>query len=189
RMMTGVFSYFNNDATNIRNIAEYGGGALMDIGCYFVMTSRFIFGRDAIRVMASMDLDPEFGTDRLTSMVIDYGDGATFAGTCATQMAPSQQIQIAGTKGRIEIEIPFNAPANEPAWFTVEGRDRRRERLDTVKCDQYTIQGDRFAAAVLDGDDVAYPLEASLACTKVIDALFESARASQWVDLVAEVVS
>jgi predicted dehydrogenase len=180
--MTGVFSYFNNDPANIRNIEAYGGGALMDIGCYFVMTSRFIFGRDPVRVIAWMDLDPEFGTDRCTSMVLDYG-GATFAGTCATQMAPSQQIQIAGAKGRIEIEIPFNAPQNEPAWFTVEGRKGGKERLDTVRCDQYTIQGDRFSMAVLEDRDVVYPLEDSVACMRVIDALFESARAGHWVEL------
>jgi len=186
RAMTGVFSYFNDDATNIRNLLECGGGALMDIGCYFVMTSRFIFGREPVRAIASMEIDPEFGTDRLTSMVIDYG-GPTFAGTCATQMSPSQRIQIAGTKGRMEIEIPFNAPQNEPAWFTVEGRKGVVERLDTQRCDQYTIQGDRFAAAVLDGTDVVYPLEESVGNMRVIDALFESVRSSGWVDLGRQV--
>ena len=38
------FSYFNDDLSNIRNIAETGGGALYDIGCYPINLSRMLFG-------------------------------------------------------------------------------------------------------------------------------------------------
>jgi predicted dehydrogenase len=191
RAMTGVFSYFNDDPSNIRNVAAYGGGALMDIGCYFVMTSRMVFGREPERVFATMDMDPRFGTDRLTTMVLDYGRGATFGGTCGTQMAPCQRIQILGTRGHVEIEIPVNAIPNEPAWLTVEGvpsiAGGARERIHTVACDQYTVQGDRFADAVQGGGPQPYPLEESLGNMRVIDALFQSARLGGWIDMRAEV--
>ncbi len=177
RAMTGVFSYHNDDPANIRNIVESGGGALFDIGCYFVMTSRFIVGREPRRVVAAMERDPTFGTDRLTSMILDYGD-ATFAGTCATQMAPSQRIQIAGTIGRVEIELPFNPIANEPAWVVRDG-----ERTATPPCDQYRIQGDRFAEALRDDRPQPYPLEESVANMRVIDALARSAASDAWVAL------
>jgi predicted dehydrogenase len=189
RAMVGVFSYFNDDAGNIRNVAGFGGGALLDIGCYFVMTSRLIFGREPVRVLAWMERDPAFGVDRLTSMVLDFGD-ATFSGTCATQMAPSQRIHITGTRGRVEIEIPFNAVPDVPAWFVCEGIDGRPdagpERRATVACDQYTIQGDRFAEAIRTGGAQPYALEESVANMRVIDNLFRSAAGGEWVALQAE---
>jgi len=184
RAMTGVFSYFNDDGANIRNVAAYGGGALMDIGCYLVMTSRLMFGRDPVRVQALVSRDPRFGTDRLTSMLLDY-EGATFAGTCATQMAASQHIQVSGTHGRIEIEVPFNPAPDEPAWLTFEKTGRSHEpgeRIATAPCNQYTIQGDRFAASVLDGVEQVYALEESVANMRVIDALVDSARTGRWTE-------
>jgi predicted dehydrogenase len=184
RAMTGVFSYHNDDASNIRNVAAYGGGALLDIGCYFVMTSRLIFGREPVRVLAAMDVDPRFGVDRLTSMVLDFG-GPTFSGACATQMAPSQRIMIAGTRGRVEIEIPFNAVPGEPAWIVVEGVTGATAdlggRTATRPCDQYRIQGDQFSEAMRTGHPQAYALEESVGNMRVIDALFRSAATGGWV--------
>jgi predicted dehydrogenase len=191
RAITGTFSYFNNDAANIRNVAEYGGGALMDIGCYFVMTSRMVVGREPVRVMATMDIDPAFGTDRLTSMVLDFG-GVTFAGTCGTQLAACQRITVLGTTGRVDVEIPVNAIPNEPAWLTVEGVHAHaagaKTRISTVACDQYTVQGDRFSAAVLDGGEQPYPLEESIGNMRTIDALFTSARKGEWIEMMTEVI-
>ncbi|HKV98925.1 MAG TPA: Gfo/Idh/MocA family oxidoreductase [Vicinamibacterales bacterium] len=182
--MIGAFSYYNADPLNIRNIAAYGGGALFDIGCYFVMTARFIFGREPTRVMALMDRDPEFETDRLTSMVLDFG-GATFVGTCATQMTPFQRIQILGSEARLEVEIPFNAPPDRACKLFFDARGvlggSSVETIEIEACDQYTIQGDRFAEAIQEGLPEVYPLEESLANFRVIDALFRSAQDGNWV--------
>src|SRR5215510_9535929 len=109
RSVMGYFSYFNDDPQNIRNIPEIGGGALMDIGCYLINTSRLIFGEEPRRVMGLIELDPTLKTDRLTSMILDYPSGQAI-GTCSTQMSAYQRIHIFGTTGHIEIEIPFNAP-------------------------------------------------------------------------------
>ncbi len=184
RGMVGAFSYYNADPTNIRNIAAYGGGALFDIGCYLVMLSRFIFGREPTRVVAMMDRDPEFETDRLTSMTLDFS-GATFVGTCATQMTPYQRIQILGTDARLEIEIPVNAPPDRPCRLLYDARGElgggSLETIEIETCDQYTIQGDRFSQAVREHLPLAYPLEESLANFRVIDALFRSAQDEDWV--------
>jgi predicted dehydrogenase len=182
--MIGAFSYYNADPLNIRNVAAYGGGALFDIGCYFVMTARFIFEQEPRRVMAVMDRDPEFDTDRLTSMVLDFG-GATFVGTCATQMTPYQRVQILGSEARVEIEIPFNAPPDRACRLFFDARGviggSSVETIEIAACDQYTIQGDRFSEAIQDGLPEVYPLEESLANFRVIDALFRSAQDEGWV--------
>jgi predicted dehydrogenase len=111
RSMLGVFSYFNRDPNNIRSIPEWGGGGLMDIGCYLINTSRFIFEREPARVIGVLDRDPDLGIDRMASILLDFGAGHS-AGTCSTQMVFFQRMQIFGTRGRIEIEIPFNAPGS-----------------------------------------------------------------------------
>jgi predicted dehydrogenase len=134
--------------------------------------------------MALMDRDPEFETDRLTSMVLDFG-GATFVGTCATQMTPYQRVQILGSEARLEIEIPFNAPPDRRCRLLFDARGvlggSSVETMEIEACDQYTIQGDRFSEAIQDGLPEVYPLEESLANFRVIDALFRSAQDGGWV--------
>ncbi len=109
RSILGVFSYFNRDPANVRHTPEYGGGGLLDIGCYLINTSRFMFGREPQRVIGVLEYDPDFRIDRLATIMLDFGDGHA-AGTCSTQMVFHQRMHIFGTRGRIEIEIPFNAP-------------------------------------------------------------------------------
>jgi predicted dehydrogenase len=183
RSMLGLFSYFNRDPRNIRNIAEYGGGGLMDIGCYPIFTSRFIFGEEPRRVSAMMEPDPEMRTDRLTSAILDYPSGQAIF-TCSTQLAPYQRMQILGTKGRIEIEIPFNAPPDRPTRLWVDeggdlfGAGIRTEEFAT--CDQYTLQGDAFSRAVRGEGEVPVPLESAVANMRVIEAVARAAKSGRW---------
>jgi len=183
RTVLGAFSYFNTDAKNIRNVAEYGGGALLDIGCYPVTMSRFLFRREPARVSAMVDRDPFLGTDRFTSAVLDFNPGqAVF--TCSTQLVPYQSIQILGTRGRIHIMIPFNAPPDKPCQIVVDngkdvfGSGARVEEFPV--CDQYTIQGDLFSKAILDGGPVPVPLEDSLWNMAALEAIFRSAKSAKW---------
>ncbi len=183
RAIAGAFSYFNRDASNIRNIPDYGGGGLMDIGCYPITTSRFLFDREPSRVVGLFDRDPDMNTDRLTSALLDFGSGHGVF-TCSTQLVPYQRMQILGTTGRIEIEIPFNAPPDRPCRIYIDdgsdlsGRSARVEEF--AVCDQYTIQGDLFSQAILNDGPVAVPLENALGNMAVIDALFRSGKTSRW---------
>jgi predicted dehydrogenase len=179
RTIQSFFSYYNVDPGNIRNVAEIGGGALMDIGCYCISLSRFIFGAEPRRVLGIVEYDPQFQVDRLTSGILDFGRGtSTF--TCSTQLTPYQRVNIYGTEGRVEIEIPFNAPPDRPCkmWHQ-HGSEIEEIVLDI--CDQYTIQGDRFSQAVLNDTDVPTPLEDAVANMKVIEALVRSAESGTWV--------
>lgn len=179
RTIQSFFSYFNTDANNIRNKADIGGGAMMDIGCYNVSLSRFIFGVEPQRLLGIVERDPQFQTDRLSSGVLDFGRGtATF--TCSTQLSPYQRVNIFGTEGRIEIEIPFNAPPDQPCKIWLQQGSEVEEIVFDI-CDQYTIQGDLFSLAVLNDTAVPTPLEDAVANMKVIEAVFESSKSGNWI--------
>lgn len=183
RVIVGAFSYFNRDPKNVRNVAEWGGGGLMDIGCYPIMASRWMFGAEPLRVAGVLERDPEFGTDRVTSAVMEFPSGqAVF--TCSTQMVPYQRMQFLGTKGRIEMEIPFNAPNDRPTRiFIDDGSDvfGGGIRTETIPvCDQYTLQGDAFSLAIREGSDVPVPLEDAISNIAVIEAVFRAAESGKW---------
>jgi predicted dehydrogenase len=178
RTVQSFFSYYNDDATNIRNRVDAGGGALMDIGCYCISLSRFIFDAEPNRVLGRIEIDPRFGTDVLSSGILEFGNRtATF--TCGTLLAPFQRVQIVGTKGRVEIEIPFNAPHDKPCrlWHQHE---RGTEEISFPVCNQYTIQADLFAQAVLTDKPVPTPLPDAVANMRVIEAIVRSAQQSDW---------
>jgi predicted dehydrogenase len=186
RSVLAAFSYFNTDAANIRNQVECGGGALYDIGCYCIHSSRVGFGGPPTRAVGIIERDPAFGTDRLTSALLEFPGGhAVF--TCSTQMIPYQRVQFLGTKGRIEIEIPFNAPKDRPTRIFIDetgdifGAGIATEEFPTA--DQYTIQGDTFSKAVLEGGEIPVTLEDGIQNMAVIEALFKSAERGGWVDV------
>jgi predicted dehydrogenase len=183
RAVVGCFSYYNREPRNIRNILEYGGGGLMDIGCYLIYTSRLIFGEEPTRVLGLMEKDAETRTDILTSAVLDFPSGQSIF-TCSTQLAPYQRVQILGTRGRIEIEVPFNAPPDRPCRILVDdGADLFGggvEVIESEPCDQYTIQGDLFSRSIRESTEQPIPLESSVATMAVIEAVFRSAGSDKW---------
>ena len=186
RAIAGVFSYFNNDPSNIRNQPEAGGGGLMDIGCYLIHASRYAFRAEPSRVVGLIDRDPEMGIDRLTSAILDFKGGQSIF-TCSTQLVPYQRMQFFGTTGRIEIEIPFNAPIDRPARLFIDtGSDLFGGGITTETfptSDQYAMQGDAFSKAIIENSEVPVSLEDAIGNMRVIDAVFRSADTSQWESL------
>lgn len=183
RSYLGYFSYFNDDPENIRNRAETGGGGLMDIGCYLLTTSRLVFGEEPRRAMGLVERDPSTSVDVVTSLMLDFPSGQAI-GTCSTRMVPYQSVSLFGTAGRLRVEVPFNAPNDRPCrLFLDDGRDVFESGVETVElatCDQYRIQGDRFARAILDDREVFYPLEKSVWNMRWIEAIFRSAETGRW---------
>jgi predicted dehydrogenase len=180
RAINTDFSYFNRDPQNIRNVLDWGGGALMDIGCYPVQISRFLFEREPDRVTGLFDRDPDFGVDRHVSAILDFGTGQSIF-RCSTQTAPFQRVRVFGDTGTIEIEVPVNAPPDRPTRIFLQTQSSTTEEF--AVCDQYTIQGDLFSRAVQGHGDVPTPLEDSLANMLVLEALFESERSGTWKKL------
>jgi predicted dehydrogenase len=183
RSIAAFFSYFNTEPANIRNQPEAGGGALYDIGCYCIQSARTAFAQEPTRVIGLIDRDPELHTDRLTSALLDFPAGQAIF-TCSTQLVPYQRVHFFGTQGRIEIEIPFNAPPDRPTrLFIDDGRDIFGSGIATETfpiVDQYTLQGDAFSRAILESTPVPVPLEEGIANMAVIDAIFLSAQTAQW---------
>ncbi len=177
RSITGFFSYNNPDPTNIRNQLELGGGALMDIGCYPITISRFVYETEPQRVLGLIERDSATGTDTLTSAVLDFPNGhSTF--TCSTRLAPYQRMIFTGTEGRIEVLIPFNAPNDRPTQILVND-----ETIEFPICDQYEIQGSLFSQAIRENREQTIPLEDAINNMAVIDALFRSATTNEWEEV------
>ncbi len=168
------FSYYNVDPNNIRNQEDKGGGGLMDIGCYNISLSRFLFDEEPVKVLGLAEFDPETNTDRLTSGILQFSKGSsTF--TCSTQLIPYQRVNIFGDKGRIEIEIPFNAPSDKKTKLWLHTTEGTEEFVFDV-LDQYTLEGDLFSKAILENISVPTDLQDAFNNMKVIEAVFESSR-------------
>jgi predicted dehydrogenase len=181
------FSYFNDDPANIRNMAAIGGGALYDIGCYPIVAGRFFFETEPRRAIALIDRDPAFGTDRLTSALIDFGGGRHLDFTVSTQCVPFQRLQICGSKGRIEMQIPVNAPQGaKTVLFLDDGAalDGSSVRAETVApSDQYMLQGEAFSRAIRGEIELPYGVEDAVRNMRIIDALFRSERSGHWEEV------
>lgn len=179
RTIQAFFSYFNDDPDNIRNKKDIGGGGLMDIGCYCISQSRFILGKEPLRVQGLIEYDEQMGVDRLASAMIDFGT-CTSTFTCSTQLAPFQSFRIFGTKGLIDIEIPVNIPPDRPTriWLEINGS---REEFVFEPHNQYTLQGDLFSKAILDNACLPTPLEDALNNMKVIEAVKMSNEKGTWI--------
>jgi predicted dehydrogenase len=178
-----LFSYYLLDPTNIRNIPP-GGGGIYDIGCYCVISGRYLFGAEPLRVVSTLDRDPKMGTDRLASALVEFPGARHLLFTCATQLSAMQRVTVVGDKGRVEIQIPFNAPPDRKTRIFFDsgvdlfGGGARVEEFDI--CDQYTLQGDAFSRAVLGEEKLEHPIEDAIAQMKVIDALFRSSQSGKW---------
>jgi predicted dehydrogenase len=187
RVVQMLFSYFNEDPTNIRNMAAIGGGALYDIGCYPITAGRFFFESEPRRGIALVDRDPAFGTDRVTSALLDFGSGRHLDFTVSTQCAAYQRIQICGSKGRIEIQIPVNAPQGaKTKLFLDDGSalDGSAIRTETLaQSDQYMLQGEAFSRAIRGEIELPYGIEDSIRSMRAIDALFRSEKSGRWEEV------
>lgn len=187
RSIQVIFSYFNIDPGNIRNRVDIGGGGLLDIGCYAVVAGRYFFDAEPIRTIALVDLDPTYGVDRTTSALLDFGNGRQLTFTVSTQAVPFQRIQMLGTRGRVEIEIPFNAPPDRPTRiFLDDGTAHGGLSARTIEFpvfDQYEQQGAGFSRAIRGDAPLDYGLDDALANMRILDAIRRSADAAVWVSI------
>lgn len=181
RAMQVWFSYFNRDPANVRNMAGIGGGGLLDIGCYPITVSRFIFGSDPQRAIATIDRDPKFKTDRLAGGLLEFSKGRHLSFTVSTQLAPWQRAHIFGTKGRIEIEIPFNAPPDKPNRLFVQGMMMNEGTWHSCPVsDQYQLQAEAFGRIIRRKEKHQWGIEDAITNMKVLDALFRSGKSGRF---------
>jgi predicted dehydrogenase len=181
RAIQVLFSYFNNDPKNVRNMADIGGGGMLDIGCYPITISRFIFGDDPIRGAATIDYDPKFKTDRLAGAILEFSKGRHLTFTISTQLAPYQRVHIMGTKGRIEIEIPFNAPPDKPNRLFVQGMNMNEGKWHSFPVsDQYQLQAESFSRVIRKKEKLMWGVEDAITNMRIIDGLFKSGKGGKF---------
>jgi predicted dehydrogenase len=187
RTVQVFFSYFNRQPNNIRNLPEAGGGALYDIGCYAIVAGRFLFESEPLRVVALIDRDPDFQTDRTVTAIVDFGNGQRLDFTVSTQSVPYQRVQAIGTQKRLELEIPFNAPLGGATRMFIDdasapgGASAVAETI--APCDMYTLQGDAFSQAVRGEIALPYGLDDAICNMRILDALFKSGNSGRWEDV------
>ena len=168
----------------MRNQLDIGGGGIYDIGCYPVTGSRFLFDAEPLRAVSLVDRDPTLKTDRLASVLLDFGGGRQASFVCSTQSVPHQSLELLGTKGRIELVIPFTPPADSATAILVDagydpsGHLARREVI--APCDQYTEQANAFCRAILEGKPLEWGVEDAIKSMRVLDAVFESEKTGGW---------
>jgi predicted dehydrogenase len=181
RAIQVLFSYHLLDPKNVRNMAKIGGGGMLDIGCYPITVSRYIFDAEPKRVIAVIDRDPKFKTDRLASGLADFGKGRQLSFTISTQMAPYQRAHIVGDNGRIEIEIPFNAPPDKPNRIFVQGMEMNvGETHEFPVSDQYQLQAEAFGRVIRKKEKSSYGIADAIQNMKIIDAFFRSEKSKKW---------
>jgi predicted dehydrogenase len=181
RAIQVMFSYFNRDPKNVRNMADIGGGGLYDIGCYPITISRFIFEAEPVRVTGTFDRDPKFKTDRLMGGLADFGKGRHLSFTISTQLAPYQRVNIMGTKGRIEIEIPFNAPPDVPNRIFVQGSEMNVGNWHSFPVsDQYQLEAEAFGREIRSAKKLVWGVDDAIQNMKIIDAFFKSEKSKKW---------
>lgn len=187
RMVQTGFSYFNDDPDNIRNMADIGGGGLYDIGCYAVLTARYVLDAEPVRVVSLVDRDPEFGTDRTASGLIDFGAGRQLSFSVSTQATPYQRVNIIGTKARLEVRIPFNAPQGGAMRLLLDNGkeldDGAAREIHLPAADQYQLQGEVFSRAVTGKAPLEFGIDDAIQQMRVLDALFKSEKQGRWVKL------
>jgi predicted dehydrogenase len=176
-----LFSYFLRDPKNVRNKADIGGGGLLDIGCYPITIARYIFDAEPKRVTATIDRDPKFKTDRTAGGLAEFSKGRHLSFTISTQAAPYQRVHILGTKGRIEIEIPFNAPPDQPNRVFIQKMEMNvGEWISYPVSDQYQLQAEAFSAAIRSNKKPRWGVDDAIQNMKILDAFFKSEKSRKW---------
>lgn len=187
RLVRALFTYYNTDPANVRNMPDIGGGGILDIGCYPITGGRFFFDAEPQRVVSLLDRDPTFGTDRQGAVIADFGNGRMLEFSVSTQLVPAQSLEIVGTEGRIEIQIPYNAPANTATTLIVSKGHSLDDSLSRrelfAPCDQYTEQAENFALAVLNKTPFDWRIDDAIRSMRVLDAVFESERTGGWASV------
>jgi predicted dehydrogenase len=176
----GAFTYFNRDPGNMRNIPSLGGGGLPDIGVYPTISTRFVTGKEPIRVQADTERDKEFGTDIYSSVRADFG-AFELSFYISTQLAARQIMVFHGDKGFIEVKSPFNANRYGAEELELTNQNHGESRHFRFQdCRQYKLEAEAFTRAALGEKEEVVTLESSKNNQKLIDAIYRASEKDGW---------
>ncbi len=184
RAIQSAFLFTQLDPNNVRNQADIGGGALYDVGCYPLVTARYVFSSEPTRVIALINRDAKMGVDTLTSGLLEFPGGGHLAFSSALQLAAFQRVTILGTAGRIEVPVPFTPSKEQSCRIVIEsgksldGASSQFEDFPAV--DQYQLQCDTAISVFRNEIEQEFPIEDGIANMRIIDALYRSAVSGRW---------
>lgn len=180
RQVQGCFTYYNVDPANMRNQLDLGGGGLLDIGVYPVVSTRFSADREPLRVQATIERDKTFGTDVYSSVRADFGY-FELSFYVSTQMAGRQSMVFHGDKGFIEVASPFNAGVYDHHRVELHNQNHAEAQIFRFPgVQQYKLEAEAFVRAALGGGDRVFTLEESVLNQRVIDAIFRAGDKDGW---------
>ena len=167
--VNAAFTYFNDDAGNIRNQAAAGGGGLRDIGVYILGGTRFATGLEPEHLDHAR-LTMKDGVDLFAEMSFRF-PGFGFQGFVSTRMAPRQEVHFHGDKAVLSLTCPFNAGVFDQAELRLSRADKSVlvERFPGVN--HYVLQVEAFGRAVRDGVPFGWTLEQARGTQAMIDAV------------------
>ena len=194
RSISTQFCYYRDDPSDIRNMPEAGGGALMDIGCYGISAARMILQQEPKQVIATASMHKIYGVDNGMHMILAFENDVCATVMVNTKTQQSQSVIIEGSHGRITVSHPFYADKGDKRTLYLEANDSNQVCTFDAEIDQYQLMLESFSQAVLDQQLLAQdnaltihcsplPLQDSIANMSVIDAAFKSVNAKSWVSL------
>jgi D-xylose 1-dehydrogenase (NADP+, D-xylono-1,5-lactone-forming) len=172
-----AFSYSLHDVDNVRLRADVEGGALMDVGCYCVDSSRLLGGEPervyAEQVVGPTGVDVRFhGTMRFPSGVVSQWD-------CGMVMPERDELEAIGETGSLFLDDPYHCdvPGIELR------RDGETERIDIEAADPYGLELEDLSDAIRGKRKPLLGREDAVAQARTIAALRRSAESGAPVEL------
>lgn len=177
RGVHATFTFNSSDSTGqFRQNVEMGGGALYDIGVYPISVARLLLSAEPeAATVHALFSDRHGGVDMMASGLLEFPGGVGLTFDCAMWAAWRNTLEVLGTDGRIEVPSAFVCDVHEPSQFYVVGRDGRRE-VECAPVDQFALEVDDLARAVLHGTRPAFSAQDGVANMQVLDACLTSAR-------------
>lgn len=175
---------------------EYGGGALLDLGCYPISVARVLTGDEPewVTARATFTSKPPASSDtsgfsdtvgaRDTSdLSVDTNVAMLLSFPSSTALidigiltASRNEYTVIGTDGKITVTSPFGNRADSRGW-TVYDHTGQIVDQEEVSANQMEIQFQQVCECLAKGEKLPISLLESLANTIVLDACAESALA------------
>ncbi|HEX4228145.1 MAG TPA: Gfo/Idh/MocA family oxidoreductase [Bryobacteraceae bacterium] len=182
RIFNSVFSQ-QTPAGNPRLQREMGGGPLMDLGIYQINAARYLFREEPSQVTAAgaNNGDPRFEeVHEMVSGILRFPRDRLASFTCSFGAAPTDSYRVIGTDGELQLKPSFEYGEKPKMTLTVDGKE---QEITFHTTDQFGGEIEYFSRCILEDKEPEPSGYEGLADIRIIQALLESMRAGQPVNL------
>ncbi len=154
---------------DVRMNAEWGGGSLLDVGCYCVSASRLFLGDSPVGMTAMAAIHPVKRVDTSVQGVLDYGFGRYAIISCGFDSGVHQKVVLCGTEGTIELKHPFKSWTGRPQ-IVVRTKDGE-EIVEFEAVNTFALEVDDLARAIQEGGQPLVTAADAARNLKILDEL------------------